>query len=127
MSHSPFDSMESLTNFASGAGSGVFDHSGLRPTDSPTKQSWGGKPYTGRHLNVKKSDDPARQPTKYMVPECKVFNMEDDADIKEYTRVMEKITNGAAVTGIKKVMEHRVPLMIYLEWYMVEFRDPKKS
>jgi hypothetical protein len=53
--------------------------------------------------------------------------MEDEDDVKEYTRVMEKVANGAGHVGVKTIMEHRVPLMIYLEWYLVEYRDPINS
>jgi hypothetical protein len=95
----------------------MMDISPMKPSESPTGKSWGGIPYEGRKMNIKDSDPEHKKPRLQKTANCKIFNMEDPEQAKEYRLVMQKCVNNAAQTTVKEILSHQSPLRIYLEWY----------
>lgn len=94
--------------------------------NSPTGQSWGGKAYVGPRMDIKDSDPSHKKPQRSLTnPQAKVFNMEDETDVKAYQKVMQDVVSSAAHISTKELLKDRTPFRVYLEWYSDTYVAPE--
>ena len=120
----PLNSNNSLNSFSSEIS---MDSYKVTPADSPTGQAFGGLPYHGKGLNIKNVDGSNKLPRKRRIAYCKLFNMADPADTKEYAGIMQKCADNIAHSTVKEILKTRQPLQIYLEWYEIICIDPVET
>jgi len=98
----------------------------VTPMSSSTGMSWGGKTYKGPKMDIKNGDPMKDKPVRVLgEPRAKVFNMEDEKDVKAYQAIMLSVVQSKAHIAVKELMPHRDKFSIYLEWYSDYYTHPE--
>ena len=98
----------------------------VTPMNSPTGMSWGGKEYRGPKMDIKSGDAAKNKPVRVLgQPRAKVFNMEDEKDVKEYEQLMLGVVKSTVHIAVKTPLPDQKNFRIYLEWYADYYTHPE--
>lgn len=86
-----------------------------------------GLPYKGvSGINIKTDDIERKLPLPITEGHVRVFNTALDTDRKDYEAILEKLTAGLAMAGIKRIVYDREmkSFLVYLEWAEFSYIEP---
>ena len=98
----------------------------VTPMNSKTGMAWGGKQYRGPKMDIKSGDPMKNKPVRVLgKPRAKVFNMEHEADVKEYEKIMLGTVQSKVHVATKELLPNKEKFSIYLEWYDDYYTNPE--
>ena len=100
----------------------------VTPQSAPSGQSWSGKEYRGRKMDIRNTDPAKDKPVRMKGnPKARVFNMENDKDVECYEKVMQGVVNSKLFISVKELLPNGPTFRVYLEWYEDFYTDPENA
>lgn len=99
------------------------------PGTSPENYTYNGLPYVGRPLNLKDKDTEDRLPTLTHKAHVRVFDLDDETDLKDYTEIWNSIMKGHALLGKEEMRYDEVKKnwRIFVRWTDEYYTEPKNT